>query len=134
VRQQTTFLSLGCLTKRTRTDRFLEEMNRVVPRTQLAEVIARHYQVAVTRRPKTEVERLLKLHCLQPWYNLSDLGLEDAVHDLLSFHRLLGLDLLNQRVPDETTVLNFRRLLESHQFSERIFAKVNEGLAAQGLL
>lgn len=132
--QQTTFLSLGCLTKRTRADRFLEEMNEVVPWTDLAEVVTPHYQVAGTGRPKTEIELLLRLHCLQLWYNLSDPGLEDAVHDRLSFQRFLGLDPLQQRVPDETTVLHFRRLLESHGLAERIFAKVNEGLAARGLL
>jgi transposase, IS5 family len=131
---QTTFLSLGCLTKRTRADSFLEEMNRVVPWGELAAVVGPHYRPAGTGRPQTEVELLLKLHCLQLWYNLSPPGLEDAVHDRLSFQRFLRLDPLNQRVPDETTVLNFRRLLESHQLSKRIFAKVNEGLAAQGLL
>jgi len=132
--QQSTFLSLGCLTKRTRADRFLDEMNRVVPWSELAAVVAPHYQAAQTGRPLTEVELLLKLHCLQLWYHLSDPGLEDAVHDRLSFQRFLGLDPLNQRVPDETTVLNFRRLLERHELAERIFARVNEGLAAKGLL
>ena len=73
--QQTTFLSLGCLTKRTRADRFLDEMNQVVPWADLAEVVAPYYQVAGTGRPKTEVELLLRLHCLQLWYNLSDPGL-----------------------------------------------------------
>jgi IS5 family transposase len=134
MKQQTTFLSLGCLTKRTRADCFLEEMNRVVPWAELAEVVAPHYQVAGTGRPKTEIELLLRLHCLQLWYNLSDPGLEDAVHDRLSFQRFLGLDPLQQRVPDETTVLHFRHLLESYSLAERIFAKVNEGLAARGLL
>ncbi len=132
--QQTTFLSLGCLTKRTRADRFLDEMNRVVPWVALAEVVAPHYQSADTGRPLTEIALLLRLHCLQLWYNLSDPGLEDAVHDRLSFQRFLGLDPLNQRVPDETTVLNFRRLLEAHGLAEAIFARVNAGLAAQGLL
>ncbi len=105
---------MGCLAKRTRADRFLDEMNRVVPWAELAAVVAPHYQPAATDRPQTEVELLLRLHCLQLWYNLSDPGLEDAVHDRLSFQRFLRLDPLNQRVPDETTVLNFRRLLESH--------------------
>jgi len=110
---QATFLSLGCLTKRTRADRFLDEMSRVVPWAELAAVVASHYQPAGTGRPLTEVELLLRLHCLQLWYNLSDPGLEDAVHDRLSFQRFLGLDPLQQRVPDETTILNFRRLLEA---------------------
>lgn len=108
---------MGCLTKRTRADVFLEEMGRVVPWAELA-----------------EVELLLRLMCLQLWYNLSDPGVEDAVHDRLSFQRFLGLDPLQQKVPDETTVLHFRHLLEKHGLAEAIFAKVNAGLAAQGLL
>ena len=132
--QQTTFLSLGCLTKRTRADRFLDEMNRVVPWAALAAVVAPHYQPADTGRPLTEVEIAAAAHCLQRWYNLSDPGLEDAVQDRLSFQRFLGLDPLNQRVPDETTVLHFRRLLEQHGLAEAIFAQVNAGLAAQGRL
>jgi IS5 family transposase len=60
--------------------------------------------------------------------------LEDAVHDRLSFQRFLGLDPLNRKMPDETTVLNFRRLLEQHGLAEAIFARVNAGLAAEGLL
>ena len=131
---QTTFLSLGCLTKRTRADRFLDEMSRVVPWAALAEIVAPHYQSAGVGRPLTEIALLLRLHCLQLWSNLSDPGLEDAVHDRLSFQRFLGLDPLNQKVPDETTVLNFRRLLEQHGLAEAIFAKVNAGLPAQGLL
>ena len=132
--QQTTFLALGCLTKRTRADVFLDEMNRVVPWAELANVVRPHYQPAGTGRPLTEVELLLRLSCLQLWYNLSDPGLEDAVHDRLSFQRFLGLDPLNQKVPDETTVLHFRRLLETHGLAEAIFAQVNAGLRAQGLL
>ena len=132
--QQTTFLSLGCLTKRTRADRFLDEMSRVVPWAALAEIVAPHYQAAGVGRPLTEIALLLRLHCLQLWDNLSDPGLEDAVHDRLSFQRFLGLDPLNQKVPDETTVLNFRRLLEQHGLAEAIFAKVNAGLTAPGLL
>jgi hypothetical protein len=124
VSQQTTFLSLGCLTKRTRADRFLDEMNRVVPWTDLAEVVAPHYRPAGTGRPLTEIARRLRLHCLQLWYNLSDPGLEGAVHDRLSFQRFLGLDPLNQRVPDETTVLNFRRLLEQHGLVEAVGARL----------
>lgn len=125
---------MGCLTKRTRADVFLEEMAKVVPWRELAEVVRPHYRAAGTGRPLTEVELLLRLICLQLWYNLSDPGLEDAVHDRLSFQRFLGLDPLQQKVPDETTVLHFRHLLEKHGLAETIFAKVNAGLTAQGLL
>jgi IS5 family transposase len=132
--QQTSFLSLGCMTKLTRADRFLDEMNRVVPWTQLLEVIAPHWGQAHTGRKRTELELLLRLHCLQLWYNLSDPALEDAVHDRLSFQRFLQLDPLTEKVPDESTVLHFRHLLEKHQLAEAIFARVREQLEQRGLL
>lgn len=132
--QQTSFLSLGCMTKLTRADRFLEEMNRVVPWAELLEVIAPHWGEAKTGRKRTELELLLRLHCLQLWYNLSDPALEDAVHDRLSFQRFLKLDPLTQKVPDESTVLHFRHLLEKHQLAEAIFARVREQLETRGLL
>jgi IS5 family transposase len=132
--QQTSFLALGCMTKLTRADRFLDEMNRVVPWGELIGVLAPHWGQAQTGRKKTEVELLLRLHCLQLWYNLSDPALEDAVHDRLSFQRFLQLDPLTQRVPDESTVLHFRHLLEKHQLAEEIFARVRSQLEARGLL
>lgn len=132
--QQTSFLSLGCMTKLTRADRFLDEMNRVVPWDKLVAVVAEHYKVASTGRKATDLELLLRLHCLQLWYNLSDPALEDAVHDRLSFQRFLQLDPLQQKVPDESTVLHFRHLLEKHQLAEAIFATVRAQLEQRGLL
>lgn len=132
--QQTSFLSLGCMTKLTRTDRFLAEMNRVVPWVELAEVVGPHWGRAQTGRKPTELMLLLRLHCLQLWYNLSDPALEDAVHDRLSFQRFLQLDPLTAQVPDETTVLHFRHLLERHGLAEAIFARVRAQLEAKGLL
>lgn len=132
--QQISFLSLGCMTKLTRADRFLDEMNRVVPWAELVTVVAPHWGGAETGRKATDVELLLRLHCLQLWYNLSDPGLEDAVHDRLSFQRFLRLDPLTQKVPDETTVLHFRHLLEKHHLTEAIFAQVRTQLEQRGLL
>ena len=132
--EQTTFLSLGCMTKMTRADRFLDEMNRVVPWAELVAVVGPHWGGANTGRKPTDVELLLRLHCLQLWYNLSDPAVEDAVHDRRSFQRFLGLDPLTQKVPDETTVLHFRHMLEKHRLSETIFARVRGQLEAQGLL
>jgi IS5 family transposase len=82
----------------------------------------------------TDLELLLRLHCLQLWYNLSDPGVEDAVHDRLSFQRFLKLDPLTQKVPDESTVLHFRHLLEQHGLAEAIFARVRSQLEQRGLL
>src|SRR6266516_211416 len=132
---QTTFLSLGCLTKLTRADKFLDEMNRVVPWAKLVEIVAPYYRVQEgPGRPATSLELLLRLQCLQLWYNLSDPALEDAVHDRLSFQRFLGLDPLNATVPDETTVLHFRHLLGKHRLTEAIFGQVRAHLEQRGLL
>lgn len=131
---QTSFLALGCMTKLTRADRFLDEMNRVVPWAELVAVVAPHWGGAATGRKPTDVELLLRLHCLQLWYNLSDPALEDAVHDRLSFQRFLKLDPLTQKVPDESTVLHFRHLLEAQRLTEAIFARVGQQLGERGLL
>ena len=132
--QQTSFLALGCMTKLTRADRFRDEMNRVVPWTDLVAVVAPHWGGATTGRKSTEVELLLRLHGLQLWDNLSDPALEDAVHDRLSFQRFLRLDPLTQKVPDETTVPNFRHVLAEPRLTETIFARVREQLEQRGLL
>ena len=126
--EQISFLALGCMTKLTRTDRFLDEMNRVVPWAELVAVVTPHWGGASTGRKATEVELLLRLHCLQLWYNLSDPAVEDAVHDRLSFQRFLRLDPLTQKVPDESTVLHFRHLLEKHRLTAEIFAGVRAQL------
>lgn len=109
-------------------------MNRVVPWAELVAVVEPHWGKASTGRKATEVELLLRLHCLQLWYNLSDPALEDAVHDRLSFQRFLKLDPLTQKVPDESTVLHFRHLLEKHRLGEMIFALVRTQLEQRGLL
>lgn len=106
----------------------------MVPWQQLMEVIRPHYREAKTGRKATDLELLVRLHCLQLWYNLSDPGLEDAVHDRLSFQRFLRLDPLSQSVPDESTLLHFRHLLEKHRLGEAIFAQVRVQLEARGLL
>jgi IS5 family transposase len=131
---QTSFLSLGCMTKLTRADRFLDEMNRVVPWAELVAIVAPQWGGAQTGRKPTDIELLLRLYCLQLWYNLSDPGLEDAVHDRLSFQRFLRLDPLTQKVPDESTVLHFRHVLEEHRLTEAIFARVRTQLEERGLL
>lgn len=122
------------MTKLTRSDRFLGEMDRVVPWNELIAVVSPHYQSKETGRKATELGLLLRLHCLQLWYDLSDPALEDAVHDRLSFQRFLRLDPLIERVPDESTILHFRHLLEKHALAEAIFARVRELLEQRGLL
>ena len=77
---------------------------------------------------------MLKIHCLQQWYNLSDPAAEDAIYDRGSFQKFLALDLISDKVPDETTILNFRHLLEKHNLPEAIFDAVNHFLEEKNLL
>lgn len=81
-----------------------------------------------------ELLMMLKIYFLQQWYALSDPSAEEALYDRNSFQKFLGIDLLSQHIPDETTILNFRHLLEEHKLQERFFEAVNELLTSKGLL
>jgi IS5 family transposase len=130
---QTSFLTAGLKGKTLKCERFLNEMKRVVPWTQLAQVIAPHYPRGEGGRPTQPLERMLKIHCLQQWFALSDPAAEEAIYDRASFQRFLDLDLLSEDVPDETTILHFRHLLERHQLAASLFERIGEHLAQQGV-
>ncbi len=119
--------------KRTRREVFLAEMEQVVPWKALLALIEPHYPTMGRpgRRPYA-LATMLRIHFLQQWYALSDPAMEEALHDtavMRRFARLSGLD----NVPDETTILNFRHLLERHGLTEAIFADVNAHLADKGI-
>ena len=123
--------------KQTRRERFLAEMERVMPWAELVEELRPHYYKEYGRgpgRPPIALERILRMLCLQHWFTLSDEGLEDAVYDSQAFRAFLGLDLARESVPDATTVLKFRRLLEDKGLGERLFERVNALLSERGLL
>lgn len=120
--------------KPTRRERFLDEMNRVVPWADLAATIAPVYPKAEgPGRPPVGVERMLRLHCLQQWFNLLDPAVEEALYDSRAMRQFVGIDLGCEPVPDETTICKFRHLLEAHQLGEQLFARIGEYLAAQGV-
>jgi IS5 family transposase len=121
----------------TRRERFLGEMERVVPWAALLAVLAPHYFPGAEGRrgrPPIGLERMLRMYFLQQWFGLSDEGLEDAIYDSQALRGFLGLDLGREAVPDATTLLGFRHLLEAQGLTERIFETVNAGLRAQGLM
>jgi IS5 family transposase len=118
--------------KASRRAAFLSEMDRVVPWQELCELIKPHYPKAVRGRPPVGLERMLRLHFLQHWYNLSDPGLEEALLESESMRRFVGIDLGHERVPDETTVCKFRHLLERHELGREIFARVGSHLQSRG--
>lgn len=120
--------------KPTRREQFLDEMNRVVPWAELVAAIEPVYPKAEgAGRPPVGVERMLRLHCLQQWFNLSDPAAEEALYDSRAMRQFVGIDLGREPVPDETTICKFRHLLEAHQIGEQLFARIGEYLVAQGL-
>jgi len=120
--------------KSTRRERFLEEMNRVVPWMDLVAAIAPVYPKADgPGRPPVGIERMLRLHCLQQWFNLSDPAVEEALYDSRAMRQFVGIDLGREPVPDETTICKFRHLLETHQLGQQLFARIGEYLTKQGL-
>ena len=117
----------------TRRDVFLATMNEIVPWTALCEVIELHYPKASNGRPPVGLERMLRMYFVQHWFNLADEACEEALLDSTALRRFVGIDLGRERVPDGTTLLRFRRLLERHQLGEKLFATVGEVLQARGL-
>jgi transposase, IS5 family len=120
--------------KSTRRERFLDEMNRVVPWAELVAVIEPVYPKADgPGRPPVGVERMLRLHCLQQWFNLSDPAVEEALYDSRAMRQFVGIDLGREPVPDETTICKFRHLLEAHELGKQLFTRIGEYLTKQGL-
>jgi IS5 family transposase len=109
-------------------------MNRVVPWPELVAVIEPVSPKAEgPGRPPVGVERMLRLHCLQQWFNLSDPAVEEALYDSRVMRQFVGIDLGREPVPDETTICKFRHLLEIHQLGQQLFARIGEYLTKQGL-
>ena len=117
----------------TKRDVFLQTMEAIVPWAQLCEVIEPHYPKGEGGRPPIGLERMLRMHFVQHWFNLADEACEEALLDSASLRRFVGIDLGRERVPDGTTLLKFRRLLGEHKLGEQLFAKVGEVLQAKGV-
>ncbi|MGH8274466.1 MAG: IS5 family transposase [Gammaproteobacteria bacterium] len=120
--------------KPTRRERFLDEMERVVPWAELGAVIEPFYPkpTGAGRRP-IGIERMLRIHFLQHWFNLSDPAAEEALYESRSMRRFVGIDLGREPVPDETTILKFRHLLEAHGLGARLFGIMSEYLEDNGI-
>lgn len=120
--------------KKTRRERFLDEMDEVIPWDELTRVINTHYPKAGNGRQPMPLERMLRIYFMQQWYGLSDPAMEDALYDIESLRRFAGIDLEIDAVPDETTILHFRHLLEKHNLTRELFGQTNRHLADRGLL
>jgi IS5 family transposase len=126
-------LGLDLSTKRTRKRVFLDEMNRVVPWATLVSLVAPHAPQGKTGRPPFAIETMLRIHFMQQWFTLSDPGMEEALHDVALFREFAGLS-IGERLPDESTILRFRHLLEKHGLAAQMLASVNALLGEKGLL
>ena len=120
--------------KTTRRERFLSQMEQVVPWARLVAVILPHYPAGKRGRPPVGVERMLRLYFLAQWYALADEALEDALYDSQALRSFAGIDLGTEAVPDATTLLKFRHLLEAHELGRRIFEEVGALLGEKQLL
>ena len=137
--EQRTFAALAWTAKKkvTRRERFLAEMDAVIPWAEFVAVIApcypRRHRHRSGRSPMA-IEAMLRIYFLRQWFDLSDPAAEDALYDSEAMRRFVGVELVEDAIPDETTILRFRHLLEEHRLTEQLFAVVRARLEAQGLL
>ena len=117
-----------------RRERFLGEMEKVVPWARLVTVLEPHYPKGARGRPPIGIERMLRSYFLQQWYTLADEALEAALYDRQAMRTFAGIDLSVEAVPDATTLLKFRHLLAAPDLTRAIFAEVNELLSERKLL
>ena len=121
--------------KLTRRDRFLAKIDSVTPWSKLHELIEPHYpKVEGAGRPPIGLARMLRMYVAQQCFGLSDEGIEDANYDSQAIRAFVGIDLNRESAPDATTLLKFRRLLETHELTRKIFEAINGHLATQGLM
>ena len=133
-KEQPTFADLEYEGKKrkTRREKFLERMEGLIPWQELEERIRPYYPKAGRGRRPYELSAMLRVHCVQLFYNLSDPGMEDMLYEVESVRRFAGLR-LSGPLPDETTILNFRQLLEKHSLGAGLFQEINDHLESQGL-
>jgi IS5 family transposase len=134
--KQVTFASLAFERKKkqTRRERFLKEMDAVVPWVALLAVIEPHYPRSGRRgRPPMALEVMPRIYFLQQWYALSDPAMEEALYEIESMRRFAGLELTDDALPNETTILKFRHLLEQHGLTAKMMNLINDTLEQRGL-
>ena len=134
--EQTSFAGLAWTTKgkMTRRERFLAEMDQVIPWQRLIALIEPYYAKPGRGRRPLGLEKMLRIYFLQHWFDLSDPAAEDAIYDSESMRRFTGVELGEDTIPDESTILRFRHLLEEHHLTKAIFDEIGSLLKEKGLL
>ena len=127
-------LGLGMTAKRTRRREFLEEMEKVVPWADLVALVSPYLPEGKRGRPPFSPETMLRIHFMQQWFALSDPTIEEALHDMPVFREFAGLEGWDERLPDESTILRFRHVLDKHKLAGQILQTVNDLLSAKGVM
>jgi len=120
--------------KQTKKEKFLTEMDRIIPWKKLTRLIEPHYPKAGSGRPPMGVQKMLGIYFMQQWFKLSDPAMEDALYDTEPLRRFAGIELGQDAVPDESTILKFRHLLEKHDLAAKLFEATCGYLEENGLL
>ncbi len=120
--------------KTTKREEFLNEMDEIIPWDHWVDIIRPFYPSGKRGRPPKEIETMLRMYLMQNWFNLSDAGIEDAIYDSYSMRKFMHIDFLEEQVPDSTTLLHFRHLIEDKKIGEKIFEDVNNRLEQAGLI
>ena len=113
----------------TKREKFLEEMERIIPRSAWIGKIVPYYPDGKRGCPPCGIEVMLRMYLLQDWFSLSDEGIEYTIYDSYAMRRFLGINFLTEQVPEATTLLKFRHLLEEHQLCEAFFNDIKDRLA-----
>ena len=120
--------------KKTKREEFLEAMDQIIPWQHWIDLIKDYYPSGKRGRPPRGIETMLRMYLMQNWFNLSDAAIEDAIYDSYAMRSFMHIDFFTEQVPDSTTLLKFRHLLEVHKIGEQIFADVNARLESAGLI
>lgn len=134
--KQQTFTDIEYSNRRRKTKReeFLDAMDQIIPWDHWVSLIRPYYPSGKRGRPPKSIETMLRMYLMQNWFNLSDAAIEDAIYDSHAMRSFMHIDFLTEQVPDATTLLHFRHLLEKHNIGEQIFADVNGRLEKAGLI
>ena len=120
--------------KKTKREEFLDAMEEIIPWPYWVEMIRPYYFANKRGRKPIGIETMLRMYLMQIWFNLSDEGIEDSIYDSYARRSFMHIDLNEQQVPDATTLLKFRHMLEANKLGEKIFADVNNRLDKAGLM
>ena len=126
-------VAYGAKCKKTKREIFLAEMDLVVPWDSIIKLNEPVYPKSAVGRLAYPLASTIRVYCMQQWYGLSDPAMEEALYEIASMRRFAGFSLSSGSIPDETTILNFRHLLEANQLTEHIFALINQYLLSNGL-